>query len=59
MAQQAQVIVAPEEPVVHGRDLLDKIAPGPEMGRLLKRAYHIQIEQGITDKQELLKRLFE
>lgn len=54
----AQVIVAPEEPIIKGRDLLDKVPPGPALGRLLDRAYHLQIEQGITDKQELLKRIF-
>jgi len=58
-AEKAHVINAPEEPVLHGRDLLERISPGPEMGLLLKRAYQMQIEDGITDKQELLKRLFE
>lgn len=56
-AQQAAVVYQPEEPVVLGRDLMGKIEPGPHMGALLKRAYEIQIEEGIKDKEELLKRI--
>lgn len=56
-ALAAQVIHAPEEPILKGRDLIDQVPPGPELGRLLERAYQLQIEQGIVDKQELLKLL--
>ena len=45
----------PEEPVLHGRDLLDVVQPGPKMGQFLKDAYQIQIEEGIKDVQELKK----
>lgn len=58
-ATTAQVMVAPEEPIIKGRDLVENVAPGPELGKLLDRAYHLQIEQGIVDKQELLRRIFD
>ena len=54
-AQQLKVRDQPEEPILQGRDLMDVVKPGPQMGRLLARAYEIQIEQGITDKDELKK----
>lgn len=56
-AHEARVHYKPEEPVLMGRDLLDLIKPGKEMGSLLARAYEIQIEEGITDKDELKKRV--
>ena len=56
-AREAHVEYKPEEPVLHGRDLAGKIEPGPKMGALLKKAYEIQIDEGITDKQELLARI--
>lgn len=56
-AQQAKVAFKPEEPIIHGRDLAAFVKPGPEMGRLVKKAYEIQIEEGITDKQELIKKI--
>jgi tRNA nucleotidyltransferase (CCA-adding enzyme) len=55
-SQEAKVETGPEEPVLHGRDLMGLIEPGPQMGLLLKKAYQIQIDQGVTDKEEL-KRL--
>jgi len=56
-AQHANVQHEPEPAVLLGRDLLDVIAPGPELGELLKAAYEIQIQEGITDKKELRKRV--
>lgn len=47
----------PEKPLLLGRDILDKVKPGPEMGKILKRAYKIQIEEGVKDKRELIKRV--
>ncbi len=52
-ADQARVANGPEKPVLLGRHLLDVIAPGAELGKLLNQAYHIQIEEGIKDWQEL------
>ena len=54
-AQQALVLQAAEEPILHGRDLLDLVGPGKLLGLLVKRAYEIQIDQGIKDKENLKK----
>ena len=55
--KQAKVERHPEESVLHGRDLLDVIKPGPELGRLLKLAYDIQIDEGVVDRDELRRRV--
>ena len=57
MAAKAHVVYKPEEPVLLGRDLEGKVEPGPRMGILLKKAYEIQIDEGVIDKQELLNRI--
>ena len=56
---QANVLMHQEPPVLQGRDLLDVVAPGPAMGMLLKRAYMIQIQENISDKVELKKRILQ
>jgi tRNA nucleotidyltransferase (CCA-adding enzyme) len=56
-AEQANVRNAQEEPLLKGRDLIDVIKPGKQMGRLLDRAYEIQIDEGIVDRDELKKRV--
>lgn len=56
-AEQAKVVTQPEAPVLLGRHLIDVVKPGPEIGKLLKKAYRIQIEHGITDPAELKKRV--
>ncbi len=55
-AEKATVAHGPEAPVLLGRHLLDVMAPGPEMGRLLKEAYRIQLEEGLKDLDELKRR---
>jgi tRNA nucleotidyltransferase (CCA-adding enzyme) len=56
-ATQTHVLHEAEEPVLLGRDLLDVMQPGKQMGNLLKKAYEIQIEEGITDKEVLKRRV--
>lgn len=56
-AEDAQVMHCVETPILHGRDLIPEIKPGPIMGKLVDRAYQIQLEEGITDKAELKKRV--
>lgn len=56
-AQRAGVLDEPEGPVLTGADLLGIVTPGPQMGRLLERAYEIQINDSIVDKQVLLARI--
>src|SRR3989339_744937 len=52
-AKKLKVLNEVEVPVLHGRDLMGSVAPGPKMGRLLKKAYEIQIEEGIKNKAKL------
>ncbi len=56
-AHKAKVLEEIEKPILLGRDLLDVIEPGPQMGDLLKKAYQIQIEEGIKNKKELKRRI--
>lgn len=58
-AQQVQVIHKAEKPVLLGRDLLDQVGVGPKLGELVKKAYELQLDEGITDKQELKRRVLE
>ena len=55
--KEASVSHAPEEAVLKGRDLLDVVKPGPKLGELVALAYHLQIEEGIKDKEELKRRI--
>jgi tRNA nucleotidyltransferase (CCA-adding enzyme) len=52
-ARYAKVLYHPIEPLLNGKDLLDH-AQGKELGDLLKRAYDLQLEKSVYDKQQLL-----
>ena len=56
-AEKAQVLEQKEEPLVRGADIMPYVSPGPEMGKLLKKAYEMQLEEGIVDASELLEKL--
>jgi len=56
-ARDAGVEQQPEKPLLVGADLLPYVEPGPRMGELLKKAYQMQLEEGVTDKAELLKKI--
>ena len=56
-AEKLNVALQPEKPLIQGKDIAEFVKPGPQMGRLVKKAYEIQIEEGIQDKQELIKRI--
>lgn len=56
-AQKCGVLLQPEPPILMGADLLDVVKPGPRMGKLLEKAYTLQIEENITDKAELKRRV--
>lgn len=47
-----KVLDAPEPALLTGKDFLD-VASGVELGRLVKLAYKIQIDQGLVDRFEL------
>jgi tRNA nucleotidyltransferase (CCA-adding enzyme) len=57
LACHAGVLNRPEKPLVQGRDLLNQISPGPEFGRLLARAYQLQLEEGVRDKSTLIEQV--
>jgi tRNA nucleotidyltransferase (CCA-adding enzyme) len=56
-AEQYGVLLQPEKPVLQGADLMGIVPPGAEMGNMLRHAYEIQINKGIIDKDELIKRV--
>ena len=56
-AEKAGVLLVQEEPLLAGKDIADIVAPGAAMGKLLKKAYALQVEQGITDKEELKRQI--
>jgi tRNA nucleotidyltransferase (CCA-adding enzyme) len=58
-AEEAKSEHGPIAPVLFGRHLLDVIKPGPELGQLLKKAYKIQLENGIEDWKELKRKVLE
>ena len=51
--KELNILYQPEIPILQGKDLLDLVAPGKELGALLSKAYDLQINEGIQDKQEL------
>ena len=55
--REVKIEKKPEEPVLLGRHLLDIVPPGPKLGKLLKKAYKIQIDEGIRDVEELKRRV--
>jgi tRNA nucleotidyltransferase (CCA-adding enzyme) len=58
-AHASNVLYQPIVPLLHGKDIAHLVAAGPAMGAMLKKAYEIQIEEGVTDKDLLLKRISE
>lgn len=55
-AKNAKVLHHAEEPLLTGVDLLDH-AQGKELGELLKTAYELQLQDSISDKSKLLKKI--
>ncbi len=58
-ALEATVAHGAEEPILKGRDLIDVIAPGPLLGEYLKRAYDLQIDGHIHDRDKLRELVLE
>jgi hypothetical protein len=56
-AQEAQVLFEREVPLVLGRDLLPYVTAGPRLGELVQKAYELQINNNIRDKQFLIKEI--
>lgn len=57
--QEADVLDQKEEPILFGRDIAHEVEEGPRMGELIHKAYEIQIEEGIRDKEQLKKRVLQ
>lgn len=55
-AELAGVLNAVEQPILQGKDLMPEVEPGPHMGILVKKAYALQLSEGIKDK-DILKKL--
>jgi len=55
--EQANVLSSKVEPLLKGADVSDIVPAGPQMGKLLKYAYEVQIEKNITDKNVLKKHI--
>jgi len=58
-AEETHVLEAVEKPILQGKDIADLVEPGPKMGELLRRAYELQIDEGISDPEALRRRLVE
>ena len=56
-AREFGILHGPEEAILKGEHILDAVKPGPQLGRLLKKAYEIQINEGIRDVDTLKKRI--
>lgn len=54
-AERYGVLDCPELPLLTGKDFAGEIPEGPELGALLDRAYELQLDRGITFKDELKK----
>lgn len=54
-AQRFGVLDQPELPLLTGKDFAGEVPEGPGLGALLDRAYELQLEKGITSKEELKK----
>lgn len=56
-AKKYGVYTGIEKPLLQGKDIIDFVEPGPQMGQMLKYAYTLQINEGIQDKDELKDRI--
>lgn len=59
IATSLNIIYRPEEPILHGRDLIDVIKPGKLLGDALDYAYKIQLDESIHSKELLRERVLE
>jgi len=55
-AKSAKVLYKSEAPLIMGKDLLE-FAQGKELGDLVKKAYELQLNESISDKQKLLQKV--
>jgi tRNA nucleotidyltransferase (CCA-adding enzyme) len=58
-AKKAHVMHEKEKPILLGRDFLEQVSVGKEIGILVKRAYELQIDEHIADREELFRRVMD
>ena len=59
-AEELKVKNEPLKPLVSGKDLIKLgFEPSPKMGEILKKLYEYQLESGVEDKGEILKKVLE
>jgi len=57
-AEELNVKDEPIKPLVSGKDLINLgIKPSKEMGEILKKLYDLQLDEGIENREELLKNI--
>lgn len=58
-AKEFGILEGPIKPLLMGKDLieLNLFHPGQELGKVLKKAYEIQIKDNINDKEKLIKKI--
>jgi tRNA nucleotidyltransferase (CCA-adding enzyme) len=54
---EEEILHRPLAPLLTGKDLLPFINEGEKMGRILQKAYKIQLEENVKNKEELKKRI--
>lgn len=52
-----QIEGGPEQPLLQKQDLIGIAKPGQQVEDLIRKAYQIQIDEGITDKEAVKNRL--
>ncbi len=57
-ARDAGVLFGPEPRCVRGDDVLDLVEEGPDVGKLVRKAYDIQLRENVHDPQQLKKRAY-
>jgi tRNA nucleotidyltransferase (CCA-adding enzyme) len=51
--RRLEVEVRPPDPILRGRDVLTLgVAPGPEVGRIVKAVYELQLDGRVTSLDE-------
>ena len=56
-AQSLKILYHPEPALLTGKDFLDVLQPGPTVGKAVKKAYQLQINENISDKNILKERV--
>jgi tRNA nucleotidyltransferase (CCA-adding enzyme) len=58
-AEEYNILHGPQPAVVTGADLINYVGSSPLLGTILHRAYELQMNEGILNKEQLKKRVLE